>query len=454
MSAPGSAVLAQAAKALVLVVQEGRTAEDALARLAPTAPERGAVRAILAGTLRHYLALAPLVDALLADPARRPPPAVHALLVAAAHQLRHSRAVPASVVNIAVDAVRQLGQPRASGFVNALLRRLLREGDALHAQLAAQRPAVATAHPPWLLRQWREAWGEAAVAALVAAGNEAPPMVLRLDLGRVQRADYLARLAAAGLPAVAGWLPTTVMLERALPVDQLPGFADGEVSVQDAGAQCAAWMLDAQPGDLVLDACAAPGGKTGHLLEHTPGIELVALDSAAERMARVESNLQRLRRTARCVVADLLEPPDWWDGRPFDRILLDVPCSGTGVIRRHPDIKLLRRPADIAGFAAVQARLLAAATRLLRPGGRLVYVTCSTLPAENAALVAQVLAEPGAALRRTAARLPVAPPGQAAWNGEGGELQLLAQPASGDLRAAHDGFYYACLTMQREVAHA
>ena len=224
-----------------------------------------------------------------------------------------------------------------------------------------------------------------------------------------------------------GLLPTTLVLAQPVDVDRLPGFSAGEVSVQDAGAQHAAPLLAARPGDRVLDACAAPGGKTGHVLEHTPDLaEVVALDVSRARLVRVEENLSRLGLQARLVAADLLDSR-WWDGRPFDRILLDAPCSATGVIRRHPDIKLLRRPEDIAGFAAVQASLLDRCAALLAPGGRLVYATCSILPLENGQVVDAFLA---------------AHPG---WVRAQADLSLLPVPVSAGPAAVTDGFHYACL---------
>jgi 16S rRNA (cytosine967-C5)-methyltransferase len=214
-------------------------------------------------------------------------------------------------------------------------------------------------------------------------------MTLRVDLSRISREAYLDELTAAGLAAVPGIVPEALVLATPVAIEALPGFAEGRVSIQDAGAQVAAWLLDAQPGERVLDACAAPGGKTGHLLEHTAGLaEVVALDSSGPRLQRVADNLSRLGRVATLVQADLGGAPDWWDGQPFDRILLDAPCSATGVIRRHPDIKLLRRRADIAGFAALQLTLLRKALRLLKPGGRLV-TACNSI--ENLAAVHAML---------------------------------------------------------------
>lgn len=439
--APGAAALAAVARALDAVASQGHTAEDALAALAVPAEQQAAVRAILTGSLRHYLRLAAVVQRLQQRPDRKPQPLLHALLVAAVHQVLHSRSPAPSVVNIAVDAARLLQFAPAAGFVNAALRRLVRERDALLAQVDTD-PATAVAHPRWLVKALDQAWGPQ-TAAVLAAGNEAPPMTLRIDLSRTTREAALDELAAAGLVAAPGLVPSAVVLATPVPVEALPGFAQGRLSVQDAGAQVAAWMVAAQPGERVLDACAAPGGKTGHLLEHTAGLaEVVALDSSAARLQRVADNLLRLGRQATLVCADLAADPQWWDGRPFDRILLDAPCSATGVIRRHPDIKLLRRSADIAGFARQQLALAQAALRLLRPGGRLVYATCSVLPQENQAVVEQLLGLDWTGLRRVPVREldlpPLVPRGD-------GDVQLLPRPAADGPAAASDGFYYAVL---------
>jgi 16S rRNA (cytosine967-C5)-methyltransferase len=439
--APGTEALAAAAAALARVVEQGSTAEDALAHVAPAAGHRAASRAILAGSLRWYLRLQPALEGLMAK-GRRPQPVVHALLVAAAHQIVYSRAPAESVVNIAVDATRALRVPAASGFVNAVLRRFVREAEE---RLAAvdRKPAAAHAYPRWLVQALESAHGRSA-SAVMAAGNEHPPMTLRVDLSRGSREAAIAELAAAGIDAAPGLLPSALVLSEPVAVEVLPGFAEGRLSVQDAGAQLAAWFVDAQPGERVLDACAAPGGKTGHLLEYTPGLaEVVALDSAPARLERVALNLERLQRHAHLVCADFAAEPTWWDGRPFDRILLDAPCSATGVIRRHPDIKLLRRASDIAGFAAQQLAMLRQAARLLKPGGRLVYATCSVLPQENGEIIARLLEEGGTGLRPVPSAQLRLPPGvEASEQG----LQLLPSLRSAGAAAATDGFYYACLT--------
>jgi 16S rRNA (cytosine967-C5)-methyltransferase len=292
--------MAAAAVALDAVVRSGGcTAEVALQQVDVEPQDRGAVRALHSGTLRWYLRLAPLVDALL-QPGQRMAPLVRATLTIALHQIEYSRAPAASVVNIAVDAVRVLGQPGASGFANALLRRYLRERDALIARFDRSEP-VRLAHPRWLLKALRAAWPDD-FARIVAANNEQPPMTLRVNLHRLTREAALARLAETGIEADPGAGPESLVLAQPLDLKALPGFSEGWFSVQDAGAQRAAELLDARPGERVLDACAAPGGKTGHILERCRGeLQLTALDADAARLERVRENLARLGYQARLV---------------------------------------------------------------------------------------------------------------------------------------------------------
>ncbi len=381
------------------------------------------------------------MDALLSRPGTLPRE-IHSLLVAAAHQIEYSRDAPALVVNLAVDATRALRQPRSSGLVNAVLRRFVRERQSLLARADGD-PAVRAAHPRWLYDALVETWPEQ-YGQILEANNAHPPMVLRLSTRRRSPPDYLADLRAAGLGgSLVDWTAmhagsAAIVLDRPVAVGALPGFREGWVSVQDTGAQLAPRVLAVLPGMRVLDACAAPGSKTSHLLEAVAGpIELTAVDIDAGRLGRVEENLQRLGLTARLVAADVRDPGSFWDGRPYDRILVDVPCSGTGVIRRHPDIKLLRRAEDAPAFARAQLEILRAAFGMLAPGGRLVYSTCSVLPAENEAVVGRFLAGQSQA---AAAPMPrgeeLAPGGLARSTG----TQLLPGGAAGS-----DGFYYACL---------
>ncbi len=448
-----TAVLVSAARVIAAVVSQGASADAALASLAPSA-ERAAVRAIALGSVRWYLRLQPAVQRLLERKAGRLAPEISALLVAAAHQIEYSRNPAQLTVNAAVNAARLLGQVRAAGLVNAVLRRFVREREPLLAAIDAD-PVAAAAHPPWLAAALKRAWPQHA-DAVMAANNEHPPMTLRVDVTRIERAAYLTLLRDAGIEARASdWAPAAVELVSPVGVAALPHFGEGWVSVQDSGAQLAAMLLDAQPGMRILDACAAPGGKTVHILERAgAGCDVVAADLDATRLLRVKDNLERCRRNAQLVVADLAtgRGPD---GAPaaalvqagFDRILLDAPCSATGVIRRHPDIRLLRRESDIAAFAATQLALLDYAVTRLAPGGRLLYCTCSVLPEENDAVIARFSADHPAPLR-------VIPP-----------PQLLAAPAvriPGAILCAYglqllpggeagtDGFYYACL--QKDTA--
>jgi 16S rRNA (cytosine967-C5)-methyltransferase len=435
----GAQALAAAARAVAAVVH-GRSATDALAA-ADAGNARAAVRAIALGTVRWYLRLQPAVDVLLARPGALARD-IHSLLVTAAHQIEYSRAAPALVASLAVDATRLLGQPRASGLVNAVLRRFVRERQALLAR-ADSDPAVAAAHPAWLCRALTEAW-PARAGQILQANNGHPPMVLRLNTCRRSPADYLSDLTAAGSSGhLLDWTAAhagsaAVVLDRPVAIGALPGFSEGWVSVQDAGAQLAAPLLAALPGMRVLDACAAPGSKASHLLEAAGGrIDLTAVDVDAARLGRVEENLRRLGLAARLVAADVRDGGSFWDGRPYDRVLVDVPCSGTGVIRRHPDIKLLRRPEDVAAFARTQLEILRAAFGMLAPGGRLVYATCSVLPAENEAVVGRFLQEePRARPGPMPSGEQLAPGALACSVG----TQLLVGGAAGS-----DGFYYACL---------
>ncbi|HWF99709.1 MAG TPA: 16S rRNA (cytosine(967)-C(5))-methyltransferase RsmB [Steroidobacteraceae bacterium] len=434
----GAQALAEAARAVAAVVR-GRSADEALTATAAS-PSRPAVRAIALGSVRWYLRLRPAVDALLTRPGLEPE--IHALLVAAAHQIEYSRDAPALVVNLAVDASRALRQARASGLVNAVLRRFVRERKTLLARADGD-PAARVAHPDWLFAALAEAWPEHYVP-LLQANNAHPPMVLRLRTPRRSPAEYLGDLAAAGLGGrLVDWTAAhadsaAVVLDHPVAVGALPGFREGWVSVQDAGAQLAPRLLEVLPGMRVLDACAAPGTKASHLLEATRGpIDLTAVDIDAGRLGRVEENLRRLGLAARVVAADVREPGSFWDGKPYDRILVDAPCSGTGVIRRHPDIKLLRRAADVTAFARAQLQILEGAFGMLAPGGRLVYSTCSVLPAENEAVVGRFLAgEPRAAPAPMPLGEALAPGGLERTVG----TQLLTGGAAGT-----DGFYYACI---------
>jgi 16S rRNA (cytosine967-C5)-methyltransferase len=334
-----------------------------------------------------------------------------------------------------VGAARRLHKAWAAALVNATLRGFLREREQLLAALDTD-PVSALAHPAWLLDELRAAWPQQ-WQAIAAANNVRPPMTLRVNPRHGDAAAWRTRLTTAGHPAATvAAAPSALQLDAPCDVKILPGFATGALSVQDAAAQLAAPLLAVRPGQRVLDACAAPGGKTCHLLESQPALaELVALDRSAERLERVRENLVRLGGTARLVAADAAEVDSWWDGKPFERILLDAPCSGSGVIRRHPDIKLLRRPEDLVHLAGEQQRLLRAVWPLLAPGGRLLYATCSVLPVENERQISHFLAD-----YEEAEELPIT----AEW---GHPRDHGRQILPGE--AGMDGFFYALLQRPR-----
>lgn len=421
MSDSGSRTLnpsAALAADVVSRVLAGRTLTQALeaARL-DRQPDalRGAVRDIAVGVLRYKGELEAVLAQLLHKPLAHA--RTHALLLCALYQLLHTRAAAHAVVHSAVAAAPQHWR----GLVNAVLRNTQRRREAL---LAAARATVegGTNHPAWWVEKLQLAYPQQ-WQDILRASQMRPPMTLRVNRRRATVAAVLAELAAAGIDAVqtGKW---AVTLEKPLPVTKLPGFAEGRVSVQDAGAQWAGVLLDLQSGQRALDACAAPGGKTGQLLE-TADVELLALDIDPARLARVRENLDRLQLVAVLKQGDAAKPDTWWDGSLFDRILADVPCSASGVVRRNPDIKWARRPEDIATFVRQQAEILDALWQLLAPGGKLLYVTCSIFPEENAEQIQAFLARHGNARRLD---LPE----------ELGKGQLLPTDT-------HDGFFYALL---------
>jgi 16S rRNA (cytosine967-C5)-methyltransferase len=378
---------------------------------------RAALLDITHGTLRRYGRVQAIVGEL--SQRGRPDPALEALLWCALYALDSGRYAEYTVVDQAVKACALLERWSAKGYVNALLRRFLRDRGAIERHLERD-PQARYQHPQWWIDLVRAAYPRQWEDALVQ-GNRPPPMGLRVNRRRTSVERYVARLAALGI-AARNLGADALLLERPLPVQRLPGFGEGEVSVQDAGAQRAARCLDLADGQRVLDACAAPGGKTAHILE-SANVELTAIDVDAARAARVSGNLQRLGLAARVEVADVLQfaassVPS------FDRILADVPCSGSGVARRHPDIKWLRRESDLAGFAQSQASLLDALWRLLAPGGKLLYATCSVFPQENDAVIDAFIARSARARRGALA--------------DGGPAQWLPS-------AEHDGFYYALI---------
>ncbi|GIZ52194.1 16S rRNA (cytosine(967)-C(5))-methyltransferase RsmB [Noviherbaspirillum aridicola] len=389
------------------------------ARMEPTPQARGAIQDIAYRTMREY----GLAQVLLGQLASRKPsaPELHALLCAALALLvpeaEQAPYDPFTVVDQAVDcAASQRTLAPAKGMVNAVLRRFLRERQPLLAQ-ARRQPLAEWNYPAWWIDAMRAAWPQQ-WRDILTAGNQPPPLTLRVNLAKTGVDDCLAAFAAAGIEAVRVG-PQALKLLRALPVAQIPGFAEGLVSVQDAAAQLAAPLLDLRDGMRVLDACAAPGGKTGHMLE-TARVQMLALDSDPQRLARIDENLRRLQLQAELRHGDA-GARDWWDGRPFDRILADVPCTASGIVRRHPDIRWLRRKDDVRQLAALGGRILDNLWPMLAPGGKLLFVTCSIWPQESEQQAAAF------AVRHQALRLPA--PGQL----------LPAARADED----HDGLFYA-----------
>ena len=423
---------ALAAQALAEVALRGASQRDATERYAPRLPDprdRALFTALVSDGARWWLRFDAAIDRLLEKPLRQKEPAVHALLVLGIVQLEILELPDYAAVAATVQAARALQRPRMAGLVNAVLRRWQRERVELLAALDAK-PQTRHAHPAWLAKAIARDWPEQA-DAVMAANNIEPPLMLRANRRRSTREALLERLRAAGYTAEPhAWLADGIVLPHSADVTRMPGFAEGHFAVQDGAAQAAAELAEVRAGQRVLDACAAPGGKACHLLERAE-LALVALESDAGRARRISQNLDRLGLGAELVIGDAGAPETWWDGRPFDRILIDAPCSATGVLRRRPDVRLHRRDSDIAALAAQQRRILQALWPLLAPGGRLVYVTCSILKAENEAVVGELLASQPAA-RAAAFSLPA---GQAAGLG----WQIL--PGDGDL----DGMYYAVL---------
>ena len=430
---------AEAARAVAGVIGAGHTLGTALAALRGLdAGDRAHAQALAFGALRFGHRLKHVLAQLLGRPWDQHTPELQALLLVGLYQLEYSGTPPHAAVSTTVEAARALGQGRAAGLVNACLRRYQRERQTL---LAAADGTLAgrLSHPEWLTEALRRELGEGA-ASVLAANNEHPPLALRANALRCSAAALADRLEAAGHAVrLVPFAPRAVVLDRPVDVRELGEFREGLCSVQDAAAQLAAPLLGAKAGMRVLDACAAPGGKTGHLLEEVPGLkELVALDIDGERARRIEENLTRLGLSATIRVGDALDPAVL-AGEEYERILLDAPCSGSGVIRRHPDIKWLRRPSDTAGLVARQGALLAGLWGHLAPGGRLLYATCSVLKAEGAGLIEAFLKDtPGAVDVTESASLNVAGlPTPYAPDRAG--IALLPGIAG------TDGFYYACL---------
>jgi 16S rRNA (cytosine967-C5)-methyltransferase len=393
--------------------------------------DRGFTQDLAFGTARWQPRLSALAAKLLQKPFKAADADVEALLLVGLYQLLYTRVPAHAAIGETVGCADKLKKPWSKALLNAVLRRAQRESEALLAELEHD-PVVRTAHPRWLQKSLKAFWPEQ-WEAICAANNAHPPMILRVNRRHHARDAYLGLLGEAGIAATPCiYSQDGIILDAAADVRSLPGFAEGWISVQDEAAQLAADLLDLAPGQRVLDACCAPGGKTCHILEAEPALAgVVAVDLEAKRLVRVRENLARLGLSAELIAADGRDTATWWDGKPFQRILLDAPCSATGVIRRHPDIKLTRQPDDIAALALLQGELLDAMWITLEVGGILLYATCSTLPTENTEVIEAFLARtPGARELDLATTAGIKQP-----HGR----QLLAQ------EGGHDGFYYAKL---------
>ena len=415
-------------------VLDGATLPAALAAVDDGAATGGRafVQELAYGTLRHWGRYSALAQALAAKPLVDA--SLTALIAVALYQLDHAQAPAFAVVDRAVEAAELLVRREAKPLANAMLRRYLRERDALNEQVAAASPVARWSYPRWWIgrvqaeypRHWE---------AILAAGNTRPPLTLRVNRRATTRAALALRFAAQGI-AVEAVGEAGLVVAAPRPVAELPGFVEGAFSVQDAGAQCAAPLLQVEDGMRVLDACAAPGGKTTHLAELAT-LDLTAIDRDEARLVRLQENLRRLSLAApnvRVVAADAAAPARWWDGRTFDRILLDAPCTASGIVRRHPDSKWLRRKTDIASFARQQHQLLAGLWPLLAEGGRLLYATCSVFAAENELQIIDFQTRHPGALRES-----ISFPEE--YPHIGGQLLPSGKAASHN----QDGFFYALL---------
>jgi len=421
-----------AARVIAEVVHKKHALNAVLANALVELPEneRSLCQQLCYGVIRWHCQLEVISQQLLNKPLRAKDSDIAALLLCGLYQLRSMRIPAHAALSETVNACKILGKPWATGLINASLRNYQRQQQEIDASLLADDTAH-YAHPHWLIERYKHDWPEQ-WQAILTANNQQPPMMLRVNQQHGTRDNYLARLGSENINATAiEHCPNGVLLATPCDVHALPGFSAGDVSVQDGAAQLVASILDLKANLQILDACAAPGGKTGHILEHYPDNHVVALDIAPSRLQSIEQNMDRLTLNAKLIAADAAETTSWWDGKLFDRILIDAPCSGIGVIRRNPDIKLLRRPDDIATLAIQQQRLLDNLWPLLKQGGLLVYTTCSALKQENEQQIAHFLAQHPEAQE-------CEPPNAPATRRSVGYQRL---PGDDNL----DGFYYACI---------
>jgi 16S rRNA (cytosine967-C5)-methyltransferase len=419
-----------AAKVLTSVIRDGQSLTAALNNtlgVVESDKDRAFIQALCYGVCRNFHRLDYILSQMLDKPLKDLD--VNALALIGLYQLKFMRVKSHAAVSETVLAARK--KPWAKALINALLRSYLRGQEGFE-QKADNVKSALVSHPDWLIQQIEQDWPMQA-QQIFQQNNEQPPMALRVNLANISQYQYLQKLRDQGIEAEAvSFCRSAILLNKPAVVDILPGFSEGWVSVQDTAAQLAAELLDVQIGHRVLDVCAAPGGKAAHILEHQPKVrELVAVDIDKLRLQRVNDNFQRLKLSAKLIVGDASKPEDWWDGQLFDRILLDVPCSALGVIRRHPDIKLLRRAEDINTLQVLQQRIMTAVWPLLAPGGIMLYATCSILKQENEQQIEAFLAT-----NANAIEVPI--------NADWGLVRRYGrQILTGE--SVMDGFYYALI---------
>lgn len=430
-----------AAHTLAPVISGTRSLSSTLDRAleAVDPKDKPLLQTLCLGSLRVFPKIDLIARKLLQKPFKSKDNDVYALVVLGIYQMDYLRTPDHAAIGETVEAAKALNKPWASKLINGVLRTYQRQKATLEHKLNGSM-AFQHAHPQWFIDAVRADWPDN-WQAILAANNEQPPITLRVNQRLIDRSRYLTALTEAGVNAhLAEYSPDAITLEGAADITALPGYNEGWFSVQDEAAQLSAGLLDLKDHQRVLDCCSAPGGKAGHICEQGQGIDLTCLESDATRMPRVEQNLARLGHSAKLIVEDANAVEKWWDGQPFDRILLDAPCSATGVIRRHPDIKLLRRPSDLVKLAELQAQILRNVWRTLAPGGKLLYATCSVLKQENEAIVVDFIQN-----QQDANPIPLADQSSANWGVDRPYGRQLFPQQNG-----HDGFYYALLEKSAE----
>ncbi|MFK5914613.1 MAG: 16S rRNA (cytosine(967)-C(5))-methyltransferase RsmB [Woeseiaceae bacterium] len=427
-------------KILLQVTQHGRNLPDAMEKYVEKFEEndRPLIQAMSYGVIRLLPRLEYIAGQLISKPLKTKDYDVFLLILTGLYQLIEMRIPDHAAVSETVKITKALQKPWAKNFVNAVLRNYQRQAEKLNAQLELNEIACFS-HPQWWLDKVKKSWREdARWKDVLQANNQSPPMTLRVNTSFISREEYLELLKKQNINATAGlYSSDAIYLEKAIAVNALPLFAEGKVSVQDEAAQLAAHLLDPQKGDRILDACAAPGGKTIHLLERQTDIDVLAIDIEESRLSKIQENLDRTQLKAQLLTANAFEPESWWDKKSFDRILLDAPCSASGVIRRHPDIKLLRKPNDIPKLVEDQAQILNALWPLLKPKGMLLYATCSVLAEENTQQIQDFLQQ-----QTDAELIPI----ESEW----GQQQIAGTqilPGEGGQQGKNgmDGFFYALI---------